>query len=274
MITRAAATQLTSRYPQKLHTLDFWHALAAFGSAFLAGAINSVAGGGTLVSFPTLIWLGLNSVTANATSTVAIWPGTVGSVWGYRRELRDAEPRFRWLIVPSLVGGISGALLLRWTPASTFDRLVPFLILFATLLFIAQEPVQRKLKTAQPGVRHSGSWLAGAMLFQLGVGIYGGYFGAGIGILMLAALSILGLKDIHEMNSLKVVFGGSVNGIAAAYFIWAGMVYWPYVLIMAIGAIAGGWGGAGVARRVGRTAVRWIVIGIGFGMAISLFVRK
>ncbi len=274
MITRDAAVQLTSRYPQKLHTLDFWHALAAFGSAFLAGAINSVAGGGTLVSFPTLIWLGLNSVTANATSTVAIWPGTVGSIWGYRRELRDAEPRFRWLIVPSLVGGITGALLLRRTPASTFDRLVPFLILFATLLFIAQEPIQRKLKTAQAGVRHSGSWLVGAMLFQLGVGIYGGYFGAGIGILMLAALSILGLKDIHEMNSLKVVFGGSVNGIAAAYFIWAGMVYWPYVLIMAIGAIAGGWGGAGVARRAGRTAVRWIVISIGFGMAISLFVRR
>jgi uncharacterized protein len=257
-----------------LHTLDSWHAFVAFGAAFLAGAINSVAGGGTLISFPTLIWLGLNSIAANATSTVAIWPGTAGSIWGYRRELRDAEPRFRWLIVPSLVGGIAGALLLRWTPADTFDRLVPFLIVFATLLFMAQEQVQRKLKTAQAGVRHSGSWLVGAILFQLGVGIYGGYFGAGIGILMLAALSILGLKNIHEMNSLKVVFAGCVNGIAAAYFIWAGMVYWPYVLIMAVGAIAGGWGGVGVARRVGRAAVRWIVIAIGFGVAISLFIRK
>jgi uncharacterized membrane protein YfcA len=247
---------------------------AAFGAAFLAGAINSVAGGGTLVSFPTLIWLGLGSVTANATSTVAIWPGTVGSTWGYRRELRQAEPRFRVLIVPSLVGGLIGALLLRWTPAATFDRMVPWLILFATMLFTAQEPVQRLLKTAGASGHHAGRWLTGAMLFQLAVGIYGGYFGAGIGILMLAALSILGLKDIHEMNSLKVVFGGTINGIAAAYFVWAGMVYWPDVLIMAVGAIAGGAGGAGAARKLGRTAVRRIVILIGFGMAISLFVKR
>jgi uncharacterized membrane protein YfcA len=254
--------------------LNLYTAAAAFAAAFLAGAINSVAGGGTLVSFPTLIWLGLNSVAANATSTVAIWPGTVGSTWGYRRELRKAEPRFRILIVPSLVGGLTGAWLLRFTPPAIFDRMVPFLILFATLLFMAQEPVQRLMKTADSGARQSGRWLAGAMLFQLAVGIYGGYFGAGIGILMLAALSILGLSDIHEMNSLKVVFGGSINGIAAVYFVWARMVYWPYVLIMAAAAIAGGAGGAGAARKLGRTTVRRIVIGIGFAMAISLFVKK
>jgi uncharacterized membrane protein YfcA len=263
--------------------LDLTHAAVAFGAAFLAGAINSVAGGGTLVSFPALIWLGLNSVTANATSTVAIWPGTLGSAWGYRRELRDAEPRFRILIVPSLVGGIAGALLLRWTKLETFDKLVPYLILFATLLFMAQEPVQRKLKTGRPATEGDGPshpahestrWILGALGFQLAVAIYGGYFGAGIGILMLAALSILGLHDIHEMNSLKVVFGGSINGIAAAYFIWAHMVYWPDVLIMAAGAILGGIGGAGTARKIGRTAVRRIVIAIGLGMAVSLFVKK
>jgi uncharacterized protein len=254
--------------------LDFAHVAVAFISAFLAGAINSVAGGGTLVSFPALIWLGLNSVTANATSTVAIWPGTVGSLWGYRRELRQAEPRFRVLIVPSLVGGITGALLLRWTPPAFFDRLVPFLILFATVLFMAQETVQRMLKTADREAHKSTRWLVGALLFQFAVGIYGGYFGAGIGILMLAALSILGLSDIHEMNSLKVVFGGSINGIAAAYFIWARMVYWPDVLIMAIAAIVGGYGGAGIARKLGRTTVRRIVIAIGFGMAVSLFIKR
>jgi len=157
-----------SRYPAKLHlSIDFLHVAAAFAAAFLAGAINSVAGGGTLVSFPTLIWLGLDSVTANATSTVAIWPGTVGSAWGYRRELRAAEPRFRWLIVPSLVGGITGALLLRWTPPAVFDRLVPFLILFATLLFMAQEPVQRALGTADAAKHHSPRWFVGGLLFQL-----------------------------------------------------------------------------------------------------------
>lgn len=233
-----------------------------------------MAGGGTLVSFPTLIWLGLNSVAANATSTVAIWPGTVGSAWGYRRELGSAEPRYLALIVPSLVGGLSGALLLRLTPPAIFDRLVPFLILFATLLLMAQDPIQRRFKTGEEGEEASRKWWIGGMLFQLGVGVYGGYFGAGIGILMLAALAILGLKNIHEMNSLKVVFGGSVNGIAALYFIWAGMVYWPYVAVMAVGAIAGGYGGAGVARRLGGRTVRKIVIAIGFGMAISLFIRK
>ena len=263
------------RYPCGLTSaLDTPHAALAFGAAFLAGAINSIAGGGTLVSFPTLIWLGLDSVTANATSTVAIWPGTVGSAWGYRRELRGVQSRFLLMVVPSLIGGIAGAILLKWTPTSTFDRLVPYLILFATFLFMAQEWVQRKLGTGDPAMRQSTKWLVGGLLFQLLVGLYGGYFGAGIGILMLAALSILGLKDIHEMNSLKVILGGSVNGIAAVYFIWAGMVYWPYVVLMAVASITGGYGGAGAARKLGRTAVRRLVIAVGLGMAVSLFIRN
>ncbi len=258
-----------------MHTsLDFWHAAVAFAAAFLAGAINSVAGGGTLVSFPTLIWLGLNSVGANATSTVAIWPGTVGSIWGYRRELRTVQSRMFLLVAPSLVGGIAGALLLRWTPPALFDRLVPFLILFATLLFMAQEPVQRMLKTADAEAHKSAKWLTGALLFQLGVALYGGYFGAGIGILMLAALAIIGLTDIHQMNGLKTLCGMSINGVAAVYFIWAGMVYWHYVVLMAVAAIAGGYGGAGAARKVGRTAVRRIVNGIGLAMAVSRVVKK
>jgi len=246
----------------------------AFSAAFLAGAINSVAGGGTLISFPALIWLGLGSVTANATNTVAIWPGTVGSAWAYRRELRSAEARFLALIAPSLVGGFIGALLLRYTPAAIFDRMVPFLILFATLLFMAQEPIQRVLKTGAAAAHRSMRWLVGGMLFQLCVGLYGGYFGAGIGILMLAALSILGIEDIHQMNSLKVIFGGAVNGIAAIYFIWARMVYLPYVLLMAVAAILGGYLGAGTARRMGQQTVRRIVVAIGLGMALSLFIRK
>src|SRR6185312_15226712 len=214
--------------------LDIPHAAVAFGAAFVAGAINSVAGGGTLVSFPTLIWLGLNSVTANATSTVAIWPGTVGGMFGYRDELRKAEPRFLALIAPSFIGGIAGAILLKLTPSSTFDRIVPLLVFFATLLFMAQEPLQRRLKTAEGGMHNTMGWKVGSMLFQLGVGLYGGYFGAGIGILMLAALSILGMKDIHEMNALKVILAGVINGVAAICFIFAGMVYWPYVLVMVV----------------------------------------
>ncbi|HYL74658.1 MAG TPA: sulfite exporter TauE/SafE family protein [Bryobacteraceae bacterium] len=252
---------------------DFPHAALAFGAALLAGAINSVAGGGTLISFPALIWIGLPSVIANATSTVGIWPASASSLWGYRREVRSTEPRMLVLLIPSLIGGIAGALLLRWTPPATFDALVPFLILFATLLFMAQEPIQRRLKIANAAAHKSPRWLAGAMLFQLFVALYGGYFGAGIGILMLAAMSILGLTDIHQMNGLKNFFGGCINGVAAIYFIWAQMVYWPYVIIMALGAIAGGIAGAGVARRIGRTAVRRLVVAIGFGMAISLFLK-
>jgi uncharacterized protein len=176
-------------------------------------------------------------------------------------------------VAPSLIGGIAGALLLRWTPPAIFDALVPFLILFATLLFMAQDAVQRKLKSADAAGHRSARWLAGAMAFQLMVGVYGGYFGAGIGILMLAALSIIGMTDIHQMNGLKNFLGMCVNGVAAIYFIWAKMVSWPYVLLMAVAAVLGGWGGAGTARRVGRTAVRRIVVAIGFGMSLSLFIK-
>jgi len=257
-----------------LPALDLVHAAAAFGAAFLAGVINSVAGGGTLLTFPTLIWLGLNSVTANATSTVAIWPGTLGSSWGYRRELRATEPRLFLLVIPSLIGGLAGAILLRITKPAIFDRLVPFLILFATLLFMAQEPVRRRLQSTGAQTHHSAKGLAGALLFQLGVGIYGGYFGAGIGILMLAALGIIGLTDMHQMNGLRVMLGSAMNGVAILYFVANRMVYWPDVFIMVVGSVAGGYGGAGVARRIGGPAVRRIVIIVGFGLALSFFVRR
>lgn len=260
-------------YAVSLDSLGLAHGAAAFGAAFAAGAINSIAGGGTLVSFPTLIWLGLPSVTANATNTVAIWPGSLGGMVGFRRELRAAEPAILALVLPSLAGGIAGALLLEWTPPSVFDRLVPYLILFATILFMAQAPVQRSLQ-APHAAHRSARWLAGAMVFQLLVALYGGYFGAGIGILMLAALSILGFDDIHQMNGLKNLFAVCINGVASVCFMWARMVHWPDVVIMAAGAILGGVSGAGMARRIGRTAVRRIVVAIGFGMALSLFLKK
>ena len=233
-----------------------------------------MAGGGTLLTFPTLIWLGLNSVTANATSTVAVWPGTLGSCWGYRRELRTAEGRLFWLLVPSVIGGLAGAWLLRFTPLDVFDRLIAYLILFATLLFMAQNPVQRWMKAADPAGHRSGRWLAGVLVFQLLIALYGGYFGAGIGLPMLAALSLMGLNDMHQMNSLKVLLGGAINGVAVVYFVWNRMVFWPYVVLMAVGAIAGGYGGAGLARRVAGTVVRRIVIVIGLALALSFFFRR
>ena len=184
--------------PAGILGVDLLHALPAFGAAMAAGAINSVAGGGTLVSFPTLIWLGLPSTVANATSTVAIWPGSLGGMWGFRRELRTVDGSLRILLVPSIAGGIVGALLLRVTPTQVFDRLVPILILFATLLFMAQDPVQRLFRRSRSDDADGGdatshaTGTAAVIGFQLLVGVYGGYFGAGLGILMLAALGVLG----------------------------------------------------------------------------------
>ena len=251
------------------------HASIAFAAAFLAGAINSVAGGGTLITFPALVFLGLPPVIANATNTVAIWPGSLGGMWGYRRELKDTERRMWALTLPSLAGGMVGALLLRFTPPDVFERLVPILILFATVLFMAQEPVQRILKRMSGKDSHTTStWRVGALIFQFFVAVYGGYFGAGIGILMLAALSILGLTDIHQMNGLKNFFALCINGVAALYFVWAQMVSWPDALLMAVGAVAGGYGSAGIARRIGRDVVRRIVIVIGFSMGLSMLVKR
>jgi hypothetical protein len=249
------------------------HELVTFSAAFVAGAINSVAGGGTLVSFPALIWLGLPSITANATSAVAIWPGSLGAMWGYRRELGTADPRVYALVVPSLAGGIGGAILLRLTPPPTFDRLVPLLILFATLLFILQETIQRGLRRSRERFAPS-TWLAGMLAFQFLISLYGGYFGAGMGILMLAALGILGLGDIHQMNGLKNLLALCTSGVAALYFVWMRMVSWPDVLVMAVGAVLGGLSGSGVARRLGQRTIRRVIVGIGFSMALALMMRR
>src|SRR5687768_15095913 len=241
------------------------HELLVFGAACVAGAINSVAGGGTLITVPTLIWLGMPAINANATSTVALWPGSLSGAWGFRRELLAADRRLFALIVPSLIGGLSGAILLHRTPPDTFERLVPLLILFATGLFMAQEPLQRRFNlTAIHNARSH--WLSWTMLFQLLVGIYGGYFGAGIGIMMLAALSLMGHTDIHQMNSVKNLLAVCINGIAALYLAFTGLVFWPDAAVMSVAAITGGIVGAGTARRLGRTAVRRVVIAIGFGM--------
>jgi uncharacterized membrane protein YfcA len=231
--------------------------------------MNAVAGGGTLVTFPTLVWLGVPSIAANATNAVALWPGSLGSVWGYRRELEGVDRRVFALLVPSVAGAAVGAVLLVLTPTATFDRLVPFLILFATVLFMAQHPIQRRFDLA--GAHDARSpWLSWTMLFQCGVAIYGGYFGAGMGILMLAALALMGHTDVHRMNGVKNLLAAAINGTAALYFTFNTPVFWADALVMAAGSIAGGVAGAGIARRIGQDNVRRLVVVIGLASAVSL----
>jgi len=260
-----------------------WQLPLVFLAAFVAGMMNSVAGGGTLVTFPTLVWVGIDPIQANIISTVALWPGSLGAMVGFRRELGDSR---RWMLLlgaPSIVGGLIGARLLLITPSPLFASIVPYLVLFATILFAAGEPLMRKLRANDPEqasekegttpARAHARW-TGAIVFQFFVAIYGGYFGAGIGILMLAALGLLGLTDIHQMNGMKNFFAVCINMVAAFYFIASGRVEWGYTLVMMVGAIDGGYGGAGLARRLGRKFVRRAVIFIGLAMALSLLLRR
>ena len=253
--------------------IDTLHLLAAFGAAFLAGAINSVAGGGTMISFPVLVALGLNPVVANATNTVGIWPGSLGSIWGFRKELGRVNRRMFWLLVPALIGGLAGALLLRFTPPATFAVMVPWLILFATLLFIIQAKGQQRLRSVE-AARHAGAkWLTVALIMQLGVAVYGGYFGAGMSIMALSVLGLLGMTDMLEMSATTSLLACAINGSAGIIFICAGLVAWPYALAMTTGSLAGGYGAAGIAKRIGKVAVRGFVIFVGVTITLIMFVR-
>lgn len=245
-----------------------------FFAGIIAGAINSIAGGGTLVSFPALLWIGRDPIIANATNTVAIWPGSLAGAYGFRHELSTVRRWLLLLIVPSLAGGILGSWLLLRTPTSTFERLVPFLILGATLLLAAQEMITRRLGSlAHAHENPTTAWVVFVFVFQLIVGLYGGYFGAGMGILMLAALGLIGLTDMHQMNGLKNVLAVCINGIAAIYFVLADKVVWGDVVVMMAGTIIGGYTGARLARKLGRKFVRGAVVAIGLVITIVLLVR-
>ena len=248
-----------------------------FASAFVAGMINSIAGGGTLLTFPTLIWLGLDAKEANATSTVALWPGLLGGLWGYRKEMENSRAYLIRLGIPSVIGGACGAWLLIATPTQTFERLVPFLILFATVLFMMQETISRRFRTGDSGdevtAQPQTAWWATAIVFQFASSIYGGYFGAGNGIVMLAAFGLLGLTDIHRANGLKTFLGVCINFAAVLSFAATNLVVWPIAILMAVSAIAGGYCGARVARVLGRAFVRRVIIVIGLTIGIVMLYR-
>lgn len=249
----------------------FWLVLTALA----AGAINSIAGGGTLLTFPVLNaalgYTPLASVTANGTSTVALVPGALAALWGYRRELEPVRPWAWRLAGPSLVGGVLGAYLVVSRPDS-FQAAIPWLILVAAVLFAVQ-PLLRWTGIGRPRSVVSSRLAIGIACLQFCIAIYGGYFGAGIGILMLSSLGMMGLSDIHEMNALKSLLGGLINGISALVFIGQDCVNWPFALVMGVASIVGGYAGARVARRLNRNLVRMGVVAIGFTLAGYYFYR-
>jgi len=250
------------------------HAILLFIAAVLAGAMNSVAGGGSFFSFPALLFTGVPPIPANATNTVAVWPGSVASIASYWQRL----PRSARLMVPlvtiSLLGGIVGAIVLLHTPQATFMKLVPYLFGVATLLFAFGKRLTRGLGRV---IKRTGPppWptLLGLTFVQFFISIYGGFFGGGMGILMLAMLEMIHLDDIHAMNGLKALLGSAINGAALVTFVAARQVVWPQAILMIVGAVAGGYGGAHIAQKIDPRWVRGLVIGVGAGMTIYFLWR-
>ena len=238
--------------------------LAAIGGS----GIGSMAGGGTLVTFSTLVLLGMPGIAANATSTVGLLPTGAATMFGHREEMRTRRGWIAALLVPGLVGGLIGSVLLIATPPRVFERLAPFLVLFATSLFVVQGLLRTSGETADR--RPSRARIAGVGSLLFAVAIYEGYFGAGSGILILALLGFLGIGDIHAMNGLKGFFVVAINVVASAYFVVRGAVHWPSALVMFAGSIVGGYSGARLSRRIGRERARQAVVVIGIVLTAAL----
>jgi uncharacterized membrane protein YfcA len=252
------------------------HGTILFLAALLAGAMNSVAGGGSFVSFPMLLFIGIPPINANATNTVALWPGQPASVWAYRHEFRSLPRRVLVpLTITGILGGVLGAWVLLKTPPKTFMILVPWLLLIATVIFMMSGRISRWVQQrAEHGEHHEFATGRGIFL-QLFIAFYLGYFGAGGGILLLAVLALLGMDHIHTMNALKAWLTTVSNGVATILFVLTPhVVYWPQAILMIIGAIAGGYFGAFFARKTKPEYVRAIVIVIGFTLTAYFFYKQ
>ncbi len=245
-----------------------------FFAGMAAGAVNSVAGGGTLISFPSLVAFGQPEIISNATNTAALWPGSLSSALGYRKDTSVERGLFVALAIPSLIGGLLGAVILVITPAETFRHVVPFLILFATFVLASRDILARKLGSDPNGEEHvtTVGRILGA-LFQLFIATYGGYFGAGIGILMLGSFSLMGLRDIHKMNAIKTPLGAIINVTAFVFFALKGLVVWPLAILMTAGSILGGYGGARSAKRVNPDLLHSCVVAVGLLVSAWFFAK-
>lgn len=247
--------------------------LGLAAAAFVAGAINAVAGGGSLISFPALIAAGYSSKTANVTNTVALWPGYVGGSVGYREELRGQSRRLWQLAVPNVAGALVGAVILLATPTSAFDRVVPLLILFACAMIALQDRIGRYTAAHRAAYADSGRMPPVVLVAMFVLGVYGAYFGAALGIMTLAVFVVLIDEGIQRLNALKGMSSLIINAVAVVWFALFGPVRWLPAAVMAVGALAGGYLGVGVARRLGRDALRLAVIGYGVVVAVVLLIR-
>ncbi|MBK7861637.1 MAG: sulfite exporter TauE/SafE family protein [Archangiaceae bacterium] len=245
--------------------MGFWDAALLVLAACGAGALNAIAGGGSFLSFPALVLTGVPALSANATSTVALWPGSLASTLAYRDELRASREHLIWLSAVSLGGGICGALLLLLTPSKTFEAMVPFLLLIATLMFTFGEALRRRVPAL--GARQV------VMPLWVLISVYGGYFGGGMSLMMLAALTLAAVGDLHRMNALKSGLGVLVNGVAVAVFAVAGAVQWAQAGLMVVGSVLGGYLGARLARKVDPKRVRPLVVALGWGLTAAFFWR-
>jgi uncharacterized protein len=251
--------------------MSFLEIMGLAAAAAAGGAINAVAGGGTLITFPALLAFGVPPVVANATSTFALTLGTAGSVYGYRRQLGPVRVWLSRFVPVSIVGALIGGWALTQTDERMFSKLVPFLILFATVLFFVQGAFSRFAAVHREGAQPVHRGVQAAIAFQFFVAVYGGYFGAGIGILMLASLGFIGLRNIHEMNALKSVLAGLINLVAALVFIYSGLVDWPKAAVMTAGAFAGYYLGSHYSQKIQPARVRQIIALIGLILSVVTF---
>lgn len=244
--------------------------LAVAGAGLAAGAANAVAGGGSAISFPILVMVGLPPVAANASNALGLVPGSAAASWSYRGEIRRARARTLWLAVPSLVGGALGAWLLVRLPADWFEAVAPWLVLLAAVSVSVEPLARRWVGTGGDG---STSARAGGLLFWFAVALYGGYFGAGMGMLLLTSLGLLGVHDLQRANALKNLLSIAIKGPATLYFILLGLPVWPAALTLMAGAVAGGWVAGQLAQRVEGERLRWVVAAVGAAMGLFMLLR-
>jgi uncharacterized membrane protein YfcA len=255
--------------------LHFSQTIFLFFTAVISGVLNAVAGGGSFISFPALLGIGMPAVQANATNTVALWPGLAASASAYLKRLNLPRRFLVPLLLTSVVGGWAGALLLLKTPQHTFLHLIPWLLLGGTTLFAFGNKIRAIAgKTGTVDDLRKTSWRAITMvsIAEILVATYGGYFGAGIGFMILGMLTAIGMRDIHAMSAIRTLLAAVINAAAVVTFILSRAVFWPHCVVMIAGALAGGWFGAHYAQKADPRKVRGVVIAIGMTMSVYYFV--